>query len=480
MSATMMGALGQIFSTLLLFWRSVGFFLCGGSYRNAPAWFQELKPHTKAHLFSLALIFRLWNEPHYRSGTFQQDMVKNLRNVAIPRTGIPVSAFCHNKISALAFVLVGYPLIALVAAVKAASVAHVSTGSCLSLVVSLFHEQLLAPRDWFSLWRLNCRLASYHSGKTKAVGYQMEDKWTFLKFAEDHDIPVSPCLKMPALCIKDRNEEGGMGINFFRNALNGGDWIIQERLDNDDFLNSMLPSNAPLSTFRVITASRGGGLDTASSCERFVALSCVFRAGRAGAATDHSSVLFDVDLKTGVMGKATTNAHWYKLGVQGLSSAWTSEKDTTHHPDCDVKITGMQVPDIKSMADLCTDAHSRMMPDVVMAGWDVAFTPQGKLLLEANLSCNFFRGAFDEDCYFGLVHEYFEWLDGDKDHESLLRQKLEQEEARSKISSNCPISEEAGIWETFPSKDRMAEYKMDDTSAKTDSSDASSESSWSN
>ena len=31
------------------------------------------------------------------------------------------------------------------------------------------------------------------------------------------------------------------------------------------------------------------------------------------------------------------------------------------------------------------------MPDVPLAGWDVAFTDKGMLLLEANLSCNFFR-----------------------------------------------------------------------------------------
>ena len=29
---------------------------------------------------------------------------------------------------------------------------------------------------------------------------------------------VSPVLETPALCIKHKNEEGGMGIHFFRNA----------------------------------------------------------------------------------------------------------------------------------------------------------------------------------------------------------------------------------------------------------------------
>lgn len=47
-----------------------------------------------------------------------------------------------------------------------------------------------------------------------------------------------------------------MGLYFFKNATAGGDWIIQERLDNDAFVSSLLPDNAPLSTMRVISASR--------------------------------------------------------------------------------------------------------------------------------------------------------------------------------------------------------------------------------
>lgn len=63
-------------------------------------------------------------------------------------------------------------------------------------------------------------------------------------------------------------------------------------------------------------------------------LSCVFRAGRQGADTDHSSILFDVDAKTGTILKGTTNAHWYQLGPNKvLTTPWTSTHDTTHHPD---------------------------------------------------------------------------------------------------------------------------------------------------
>lgn len=53
----------------------------------------------------------------------------------------------------------------------------------------------------------------------------------------------------------------------------------------------------------------------------------------------------------------------------------------------------------------------------------MAFTPQGVFLLEVNLSCNFFKGSFDENAYHHLVHQY--WLD--LDHIDLYRNKQQQE-----------------------------------------------------
>ena len=47
-----------------------------------------------------------------------------------------------------------------------------------------------------------------------------------------------------------------------------------------------------------------------------------------------------------------------------------------------------------------------------LAGWDVALTKEaGMCLLEVNLSCNFFRGTFDQREYFKFCNEYFAFLD---------------------------------------------------------------------
>merc|ERR1712039_634705 len=69
-------------------------------------------------------------------------------------------------------------------------------------------------------------------------------------------------------------------------------------------------------------------------------------------------------------------------------------------------------------AKLCEAAHQAIMPGVPLAGWDVAFCPRKDgskepelVLLEANLSCNFFRGSIAWDDYASLLDEHFQALD---------------------------------------------------------------------
>ena len=49
------------------------------------------KQHARIHLMTLASAFYLYNKPHYRKGSYRDDIVDNFRNVAIPGTGIPLS-----------------------------------------------------------------------------------------------------------------------------------------------------------------------------------------------------------------------------------------------------------------------------------------------------------------------------------------------------------------------------------------------------
>jgi hypothetical protein len=52
-----------------------------------------------------------------------------------------------------------------------------------------------------------------------------------------------------------------------------------------------------------------------------------------------------------------------------------------------------------------------MVPHVPLVGWDVALTPQGAVLLEMNISCNFFMGSFNEAAYYAFCRDMFVSLD---------------------------------------------------------------------
>lgn len=389
------------------FYSAMWYFLPGGSLSGCPANLLE-NERQSCHLYSLALMFYIWDKQHYRNGTFQKDMIKNLRNVALPGTGLPLSFVAKSKIATYAFILFINPFVCFIASyVGSRNMAEWD---------KMYKEFLLQPRDWFSFWRLNCRLATFHSYVTDDDGYSFEDKLSFLQKAQEVNVPVTPCLDTPWIVCKHRNEEGGLGYMDFVNASSGGDWIIQPRIHNDDFISSMLPENAPLSTFRVISASRCSLRELegeSGSVGDVEALSCVWRAGRANASTDHSCIMFDVDPETGVLKKGTTSKHWYQLGPMAcVKTPWSSTHDITKHPDTGKLITGTRVENMQEMMDLVREAHFKIMPGVPLCGWDVAFTREyGAVLLEVNISCNFFRGTFDERSYFKFMTEYLKSLE---------------------------------------------------------------------
>lgn len=368
--------------------------------------------HAAVHVFSLALEVKLWSVPHYRTSSYQADILANYKNVAVPGTGIPLSMFASHWMVATWFLVFLYPILCLCAALHHAL--YLAPSSQASLVVrwaSAYHQQLLEPQDWFSFWRINSRVAAWHAWVTSKGGsdyhdYGMENKWDFLQRGLALGVPVSPILKTPKLCIKHRNLEGGMGIFFYENALQGGDWIIQEAISNDAFLKSLLPSNAPLSTFRLLSSSlKGAGVKDAKA----EVIAAVFRAGREGALTDHSSVLFDVDVATGRLGRGTRNAQWYVLGPKAwFGSPWGPPPNEMSHPDGSKPlITGKMVPNWDQIKNIVAEAHDKMLPNIPLSGWDVCLTAEhGVCMLEANLSCNFFRASFDQSKYFAFIDTY--------------------------------------------------------------------------
>jgi hypothetical protein len=154
------------------------------SYSSGSVFKEDL--WAKVQVFSLSLIFKLWGHEHYRSPSFQRDMIDNLRNVAVPGTGLPLSIFCYNWWVCLSFIIFVNPTLCLFGAMNKAikdQKERIASGhgngrfSFEGFVVTslaYYRLHLLHPDDWFSFWRLNCRLASYHSWITRADGYKQE------------------------------------------------------------------------------------------------------------------------------------------------------------------------------------------------------------------------------------------------------------------------------------------------------------------
>jgi len=47
-----------------------------------------------------------------------------------------------------------------------------------------------------------------------------------------HNVPISPYLKSHTIAVKHCNEEGELHIYFYKNAVMGEDWFIQEHIKN--------------------------------------------------------------------------------------------------------------------------------------------------------------------------------------------------------------------------------------------------------
>lgn len=206
------------------------------------------------------------------------------------------------------------------------------------------------------------------------------------------------------------NEVEGIQTNTSTGTSSANLGIDRKKTDT----KSEVPANAPVDhTGSVHIDSTLDASSNIGAPNQFIKpLSAVLRLGRQNASTDHSAILFNVDIKSGAIGVGTTNAHWYQLGVDKIVSCpWLCTDSFTSHPDAPYPIvTGHVIPGIQEAMDVVTKAHMSMMKDVPIVGWDVAFTDQGIYLLEVNLSCNFFKGRFDVPEYITFVDKYFTML----------------------------------------------------------------------
>ena len=97
----------------------------------------------------------MWRLPHYRCDSWREDMRKNLHNVALPGTGVPLSVLCVSKAAVTAFVVAGVPAYALAACLCEVLRPPCATGcrGRLLAALQLYRKNLLAPSDWCTFTR---------------------------------------------------------------------------------------------------------------------------------------------------------------------------------------------------------------------------------------------------------------------------------------------------------------------------------------
>ena len=148
-------------------------------------------------------------------------------------------------------------------------------------------------------------------------------------------------------------------------AAVGRPFLVQPCITNHRDLQPLTPG--ALCTVRIITAKH-------SDADPFPLLA-VYRMATGAAPADNfdlGGIAAPIDLETGVLSAAIQ-----KRGLYPVTSV-------EHHPDTGARIVGVVVPEWRACLDLVVRAHRVARTPLPVIGWDVAVTPDGPMLIEAN------------------------------------------------------------------------------------------------
>lgn len=137
--------------------------------------------------------------------------------------------------------------------------------------------------------------------------------------------------------------------------------VIQQVLDQHETIKKLHP--ASLNTARVITVNTGSKL---------IVVCAFLRVGMGNSVVDNISrggIYVPVDKESG------------KLGHYAYSD--NEPMFYYSHPQTNVAFDGLQIPFYQQALQLCKDLHHNL-PYFFLIGWDVAFTPTGPVIIEAN------------------------------------------------------------------------------------------------
>lgn len=178
--------------------------------------------------------------------------------------------------------------------------------------------------------------------------------------------------------VKPASGEGGRGISLVRagdvtdvaawrkRLVAAGTTLVEEVLQQDDRMSELYPGS--VNTLRIITYRDPDG--------RLHVIASVLRIGNGGVVDNFAGGgMFTMLDEHGV-------ALW--PGVDKNSNVYE------RHPVTNVQIAGFPVPRFDEALEM-VDAASRRLPTVPYVGWDVAITPDGPALIEANHNSSVFQ-----------------------------------------------------------------------------------------
>lgn len=198
----------------------------------------------------------------------------------------------------------------------------------------------------------------------------------------------------PRVLVKPAQGEGGRGITTFtaEQIPDVAAWRAGLIADNRSLIEEVLPQHPEMSrlyagsvnTLRLITYRRPDGT--------FHLIASVLRIGNGGVVDNFAGggmfTMLDDD----------GAARW--AGVDKNSNVFP------RHPVTDVPIAGFRVPQFAEAVAMVEEA-SRRLPTVPYVGWDVAITPEGPALIEANHNSSVFQMKPSvSGVRTGLLHRY--------------------------------------------------------------------------
>jgi hypothetical protein len=176
------------------------------------------------------------------------------------------------------------------------------------------------------------------------------------------------------LVVKPADGEGGDGVVILEQVADAADlaarrpkasgaFVVQDRIQTHPALLGLALDALP--TVRIVTMiDEIGAPEVVSATFRFASV--------AGARVDN--------MKAGGLISAVD----LSLGTLGLACKGYGGGDHATHPVTGATIIGRKLPDWAAAKGLVRRAHAETFADYVLIGWDVALTPDGPVLIEAN------------------------------------------------------------------------------------------------